>query len=162
LSKSHSNISDADNDALAIGFITLPSWLSLTTYASSFNLEGTPTLSYLGSCDINITVTDGKIPVHINFTLNVNPSAESLPDGFTFANGVYTHTVTVRTLSGDVSIEIVNGGVELTQSCVNNKMTCIGLDSNGLLSTGFKDCTSSSVSDVLTETFTSTYQTTQK
>ena len=84
LSKSYSNISDADNGALAIGFIT---------------------------------VTDGKIPMHINFTLNVNPSAESLPDGFGFANGVYTHTV--RTLSGDGSIEIVNGGLELTQSCVN-------------------------------------------
>lgn len=142
-----SNISDEEGDKL---FITLDNeigGLNLTSDEDSFTLTGTPPL---GNHDIIITVTDGKIPVHINFTLNVNPSADSLPAGFTFSDGIYTHTATGRMLSGDGSIEIVNDGLELTQGCVNSKMAFISLDSNGLLSTGFKDCTS----DVLTETFT--------
>jgi len=152
-------VSDLDEDPIRLKTTNLPSWLDINNDESVYTLSGTPDTNDTGAFDINITIVDldsernnaEKIPVNINFTLNVNPSDDSIPTGFTVsADGVYTHTDTNNTLSGEGSIEIVNDGLELTQSCVNNKMAFISLDSNGLLSTGFKDCTT----DERSETFT--------
>jgi len=151
-----SDINDSDEDALVVRVSGLPIGLTFAFDADSFTIEGIPT--QVGSYDINITVVDldegrnnaEKIPVHINYTLHVNPSEDTLPTGFTFANDTYTHTATGNTFIGEGSVAIVNDGLELTQSCVDNKMAYISIDSSGVLSTGFKDCTS----DLLSDTFT--------
>ena len=148
-----STISDSDsNDTLSVTSAALPTWLTLSSHTDAFILEGTPTLSDLGSYDINITVTDGKIPVHINYKLRVDPESGTLPAGFTFSNGTYTHTITNNTLSGEGALTIVNAGLELTETCVNNKMAFVSLDSNGRFLTGYKECTSND----LAETFSTT------
>ena len=156
-----STISDTDDDPLIVRTNLLPSWLTLTSNnGTSFTIEGTPGINELGSYDINITVVDldrqrnntEKMPVYISYTLHVTPAEASLPAGFTFENGIYTHTKTKNTLSGEGALTIINDGLELVLTCVNNKKVYIALDNAGVLTTGFKDCTT----DVLSETFIDT------
>ena len=72
-----SDISDADsNDTLKVTATALPAWLTLTSEANNFTLSGIPTGDDLGSHDINLTITDGKIPVHINYTLVVKSATQ--------------------------------------------------------------------------------------
>jgi hypothetical protein len=86
-----SNISDADNDDLTVTTLALPSWLSLTANTDSFTLSGTPSYTDAGTYDINITVTDGKIPVHKNYVLTIE---QNIPTGYTAGDNSYTHDAT--------------------------------------------------------------------
>ena len=144
-------ISDADSDDThSVTAGTLPSWLSLSADASGFTLEGTPDIGTEGDYDINITVTDGKIPVYINYILHVNPSADSLPDGFSVADSVYSHDVTHNSITGGENLEIVNNGLELKESCTGTAGAFASLDDTGALTTGYEDCTSHARTQTLT------------
>ena len=145
-----SNISDADKDELNVTAGILPSWLSLTSDASSFTLTGTPDDGSAGDYDINITVTDGKIPVHISYTLHVNPSGDSLPNGFTETNGVYSHDSTHNSITGAANLAIVNNGLELTEACSGTVGAFAELDSDGKLLTGYQNCSTHARTQTLT------------
>ena len=105
-----SKISDADsNDTLTVTATALPAWLTLTPEANNFTLSGTPTGDDLGSHDINLTITDGKIPVHINYTLVVKsatqpnhaPTIAGTPKSEVNAGEPYTFTPTAKDADSD-------------------------------------------------------------
>ncbi len=105
-----SDISDADpSDTLKVTATALPAWLTLTPEANNFTLSGTPTSDDLGSHDINLTITDGKIPVHINYTLVVKsatqpnhaPTIAGTPKSEVNAGEPYTFTPTAKDVDSD-------------------------------------------------------------
>ncbi len=105
-----SDISDADpSDTLTVTATALPAWLTLTPEANNFTLSGTPTSDDLGSHDINLTITDGKIPVHINYTLVVKsatqpnhaPTIAGTPKTEVNAGEPYTFTPTAKDVDSD-------------------------------------------------------------
>jgi len=113
-----SNISDEDSsDTLTVTSLDLPAWLTLTAEVNNFTLSGTPTTDDIGSYDVNITVTDGKIPVHINYVLVVKsatqvnnaPTITGTPSTEVNAGETYTFTPTASDTDGDtLTYSIVN------------------------------------------------------
>ena len=147
-------ISDTDSsDTVEVTSSPLPAWLSLTANSTSFTLSGSPDNGTAGDYDINLTVTDGKIPVHIDYTLHVNPSVAALPDGFSATNGVYSHDTTQSSITGAANLAIVNDGLVLTEACSGTVAAFAQLDSDGKLTTGYQNCTT----HVSTQTLTDTY-----
>jgi len=132
-----SNISDTDNDDLTVTSLPLPTWLSLTANADSFTLSGTPSYTDAGSYDINITVTDGKVPTLVNYTLTV---AQGLPSGFSASNGTFSHDSTHSSITADgtyPSVEEGNTSIELHSQASVTRAAYERLDNSGALSTGF-------------------------
>jgi len=136
-----------DNNSLVVQENTLPNWLTLTSTGSEFTLSGlAPAL--FGLYDINITVTDNKIPVHINYKLRVDP--KTLPAGFTLSHGIYTHTATGKSINSDTFVTFENEGVAVTGTCLNNKKPYTSIDSSGKLTTGYKNCNTTEVTNTFT------------
>jgi len=115
-----SDINDSDvADELNITLSTTATWLELEgsvggkielhTNNGTFTLSGTPTTDDIGSHDINITVTDGKIPVHMNYLLvvkaqiqpNNTPAITGTPSTEVNAGELYTFTPTGSDSDGD-------------------------------------------------------------
>ena len=87
---------DADGDRLAYSIAAKPSWANFDT--TTGELSGTPANEDAGSYDINITVTDGKIPATIAYTLTVMPK-DILPATISDpVNNGYTHQITHNTI----------------------------------------------------------------
>ncbi len=135
-----STISDADNEDLTVTTLTLPSWLTFSSDASSFTLTGTPNYEDAGSYDINITVTDGKIPVHINYVLTVE---ENIPAGYTAGDNNYAHDATGTSIAIGSPYyysfpEVdANDNIELYSRSNTWRNVYEGLTPTGLLSTGY-------------------------
>jgi hypothetical protein len=135
-----SKISDLDSDdTLSVTTNTLPSWLTLDFDQTEFTLFGTPPIGANGDYDINITVTDGKIPVLINYILHVNPSNNSLPDWLTAEEGGYTHTISKNHMQGG-GLVLKEAYVVLSEPCSDSTRPFALLESEGTLTTGYQTC----------------------
>ena len=153
-----SAISDADNDTLTVTASSLPSWLTLTSDDANFTLSGTPTFNDAGNYDINLTVTDGKIPVHIDYTLTVE---ENIPTGYTIVGDSYVHTATGTSIAVgnayyDSFPEVnVNNDISLyTKDCDIWRNVYERLTTSGVLTTGyFNNCAGDTESPTLSTAY---------
>ena len=148
------NATDADGDSLEYNITNKPSWAHVDL--ATGRVYGTPI--DIGSYDINITVTDidgygkPKIPVHVNYTLTVLPkNITSIENGYEHNT---THNQILSTITPSLHATQSNNpesfGFIEGNNCNSGSRAYIGVDSDGKLITGYKDCNS--------DTFLSTLQ----
>jgi hypothetical protein len=151
-----SDISDADtSDTLTVTASNLPAWLTLAPEANNFTLSGTPTSDDIGNYDINITVTDGKVPVHINYTLTVQAK-----DVASVNNG-YTHRISHNSILTTLSPLVRSRWDKTNQrvffrkgnSCTGTQAAYIALHYQGALFTAFETCNDHSFKETLNNTY---------
>lgn len=126
---------DVDGDPLTISVPTKPSWMSYN--ATNKTLSGTPTNAEIGTYNVEINVTDGKVVGGITkaFTVTVNnvndaPAITSTAVTAVDEDAPYSYTVTYQ----DIDLS-VTGANELVTLSVVNKPSWLNFNaSSGVLS----------------------------
>ena len=146
---------DADSDTLAYSIAEKPSWANFDT--ATGELSGTPANEDAGSYDINITVTDGKMPVTIAYTLTVTPK-DILPASITApVNNGYTHKITHNTMLTALTPRLSAHWDSTNErfffrekeNCTAAQAAYIALDSSGALLSGYEECNNQTLTATL-------------
>lgn len=146
---------DADSDTLAYSIAEKPSWANFDT--ATGELSGTPANEDAGSYDINITVTDGKMPVTIAYTLTVTPK-DILPASITApVNNGYTHKITHNTMLTALTPRLSAHWDSTNErfffregeNCTATQAAYIALDSSGALLSGYEECNNQTLTATL-------------
>ncbi len=148
---------DADTDTLTFSIATKPSWAEFNV--NDGNLSGTPTSDDIGKYDINITVTDKKEPVTINYVLTVLPKDVAPQQPVTPVNRTYTHKLTDNTiatalipeLNSYYSVDAQRLYFIENNQCSGTQAAYIGLQWSGPLFTAYQNCADSTFTTTLDE-----------
>ena len=149
---------DTDEDALTFSIATKPSWAEFNV--NDGNLSGTPTSDDVGKYDINITVTDKKEPVTINYVLNVLPKDVEPQQPVAPVNRTYTHKLTDNTIATALIPELNSYYSvddqrlyfrENNQCSGTKKAAYIGLQWTGSLFTAYQNCADGTFTTTLAE-----------
>jgi len=152
--------SDADGDSLSYSIANTPSWAQFES--ATGELSGTPGNDDAGEYDINMTVTDGKLPTHINYTLTVTAKdVTPAPDPAPVNNG-YTHKNTdnsiLTTLTPVLHAQWDSSNQRVFfrehDNCTSTKAAYIALHYQGALFTAFETCSDHSFVETLESTST--------
>jgi len=141
--------SDPDGDALSFSITSTPSWANFEP--STGGLSGLPTNEDVGNYDINITVTDGKTPIYINYVLTILSKGLELQPSVGSVTEIYTHIDTGSSIATTLANPRLRwnqqGGTKLAMFIETNYCSpsiyraYVGFrNSSGVLQTGYLTC----------------------